>query len=157
MHTPEGRDQHDHKQARDRSVASAGKSTSIDAVDSRVSERGEVTASAVVMIPLVMLMMFAIVQTAIGWHAKSALEAAAEDGLRAAQTSSIDQATGAATQSAQMNAGFVDDFTVSATPTLAGLTVTVTGKVPGPIPGTRWTITARATGPLELFRPQGQL
>jgi Flp pilus assembly protein TadG len=153
MPTPEGRNRSDHHQHKNRSVAPTGSAL---ASGERRKERGEVTASAVVMIPLVMLMMFAIVQVAIGWHAKSALEAAAEDGLRAAQTSSVDQARGVATQSAQMNARFVDDLTVNATPTRAGLMVTVTGKVPGPIPGTRWTITARATGPLELFRPQGQ-
>jgi Flp pilus assembly protein TadG len=154
MPTPGGRNRSDHNQHKDRSVAPTGSAL---ASSERRKERGEVTASAVVMIPLVMLMMFAIVQVAIGWHAKSALEAAAEDGLRAAQTSSVDQARGAATQSAQMNAGFVADLSVNAIPTSSGrLTVTVRGQVPGPIPGMRWTITARASGPLELFRVQGQ-
>ena len=121
------------------------------------NENGETTAAAVVLVPLVLLMIFAVIQFAVGWHAKSALDAAAEDGLRAAQTNLYADPIEAAKASAQMNARFVENLTVSATPPAPGrLTITVKGTVPGPFPGTRWTIVARASGPLDRFRVQGQ-
>ena len=121
-------------------------------------ERGEVTASAVVIVPLVMIIMFAIVQSAIGWYAQAALNAAAEDGLRAAQTNVTGNPVPAAEASIDGNARFVSAITVTtATPTAGQLTVTVTGRVPGAFPGLTWHLTGRASGPLETFRPQGVL
>jgi Flp pilus assembly protein TadG len=49
-------------------------------------ERGDATMQAVALVPLTMLLLFAIIQFAVAWFAKTALTAAAEDGLRAAQT-----------------------------------------------------------------------
>lgn len=120
-------------------------------------ETGETTTSAVVLVPLTLLMIFAVVQYAVGWHAKSALDAAAEDGLRAAQNNTHADPIDAAKASAHMNAGFVTNLTVTVTPPAPGrLTVTVAGQVPGPFPGMRWTIVARATGALDRFRLQGE-
>ena len=78
-------------------------------------ECGEVTASAVVIVPLVMIIMFAIVQTAIGWYAQAALNAAAEDGLRSAQTNATNNAVPAAQASIDGNAGFVSAITITTT------------------------------------------
>ena len=120
-------------------------------------ETGETTVSAVILAPLLLLIMFAVIQFAVGWHAKSALDAAAEDGLRAAQTNIYADPVDAAKASAQTNARFVDHLTISTTPPGPGrLTVTVTGVVLGPFPGTHWSIVGRASGPLDRFRLQGQ-
>lgn len=111
---------------------------------------------AVVLVPLTLLLIFAIVQFAVAWYAKTALTAAAEDGLRQAQTNAGQPPEAAAERSAQMNAGFVDDLAASSERTGNGrITVTVTGKVPAAFPGIRWTITGTATGPSEEFRLQG--
>ena len=119
-------------------------------------ERGEVTASAVVIVPLVMIIMFAIVQTAIGWYAQAALNAAAEDGLRSAQTNATNNAVPAAQASIDGNARFVSGVTINTmTPNPGMFTVTVTGRVPGAFPGLTWHLTGRASGSLETFRPQG--
>jgi Flp pilus assembly protein TadG len=119
-------------------------------------ERGDATVQAVALVPLTLLMIFAIVQFAVAWYAKTALTAAAEDGLRYTQTNSTQSPEPAAQQSALMNAGFVDDLTITSNRTAGGrLTVTVKGKVPGAFPGLRWTITGTATGVAEEFRPQG--
>ena len=122
----------------------------------RRGERGDTTVQAVVLVPLTLLLIFAIIQFAVAWYAKTALTTAAEDGLRYTQTNSTQRPEPAAEQSARMNAGFVDDLNVTSAHTATGrLTVTVTGKVPAAFPGLRWTITGAATGPLEEFRPQG--
>ena len=118
------------------------------------SERGDTTVQSVALVPLTLLLIFAIIQFAVAWYAKSALTAAAEDGLRAAQTNTT-TATAAASQSATANAGFVDQLRITDTTTADRLTVTVRGVVPGAFPGLHWTITGTATGPLEQFRPQG--
>lgn len=116
------------------------------------------TASAVVIVPLVMIIMFAIVQSAIGWYAQAALNAAAEDGLRAAQTNATANPVLAAQASIDGNARFVSAITITATnPTPGELTVTVTGRVPGAFPGLSWHLTGRASGPRETFRAQGKL
>lgn len=120
------------------------------------NEGGETTASAVVLVPIVLFMIFAVVQVAVAWHAKSALEAAAEDGLRSVQSNRYADPVETAKASAQMNARFVDRLRVVSTQTGPGrVAVTVTGDVPGPIPGMRWTLSARASGPLDRFRTQG--
>jgi Flp pilus assembly protein TadG len=125
-------------------------------VASKQRERGEVTVQAIFIVPLIMLTMFAIVQYSVAWYAKAALNAAAEDGLRAAQTSADANPTPAAQASITTNARFVSGITITpTTPTPGQLTVTVTGNVAGAFPGLTWTITGRASGPLETFRSQG--
>ena len=155
MSTPDGLGRIDKPKHPDRSAAPDRQGRAINR-HAAGRESGEVTTATVIMFPIVLLMIFAIVQTAVAWYAKSALEAAAEDGLRAAQTISIDQAAQAAATSVQTNAGFVDDLTTEAIPSDTGqLVVTVTGKVPGPFPGSQLRLRASATGSLEIFRPQG--
>ena len=126
----------------------------------RTSEAGDATVTAVAVIPIVMLMCFAIVQTAVGWYAQTALNAAAQDGLRSAQTNpAADPASNAivsAQASARLNANFVNNLhATTATPTVGQLKVTVTGNVAGLFPGLTRTLTAKASGPLETFRAQG--
>ena len=153
-----------HNSVAGRRIAPADPAAQTRGVESRpnrrrdVRERGEVTASAVVIVPLVMIIMFAIVQTAIGWYAQAALNAAAEDGLRSAQTNATNNAVPAAQASIDGNARFVSGVTITtATPTAGVLSVTVTGRVPGAFPGLTWHLTGRASGTLETFRPQGNL
>jgi Flp pilus assembly protein TadG len=124
----------------------------------RRSERGEVSASNVIIIPLVMLLCFAVIQYAVAWHARNALNAAAEDGLRAAQTNTLIDPTAVAQTSLNANAAFIANVAViQRTPAPGRLTITVTGNVVGPFPGLTWSLTGQATGPLETFRLQGDL
>jgi Flp pilus assembly protein TadG len=121
------------------------------------NERGDTTIQAVAIIPLALLLIFAIVQFAVAWYAKAALTAAAQDGLRYTQTNPTRSPEPSTLLSARSNAGFVDGLTVtSSRPTANRITVTIRGQVPAAFPGFRWTITGTASGPLELFRPQGQ-
>ena len=123
----------------------------------RGRERGDATVQAVAIIPLALLLIFGIVQFAVAWYAKAALTAAAEDGLRYTQTNPTRPPEPAAETSARNNAGFVDALTVTSNrPAPDRITVTVKGRVPAAFPGFSWSITGRATGNLEIFRPQGQ-
>lgn len=123
----------------------------------RERERGDVTVQAIVLVPLTLLLLFAIVQFSVAWCAKLALTAAAEDGLRYTQTNPTRAPESSAVQSVTSNAGFVSGLTVtSQRPSVDRLTVTVRGQVPAAFPGFSWTITGTATGPLEIFRPQGR-
>jgi Flp pilus assembly protein TadG len=117
-------------------------------------ERGDATVQAVALVPLTMLLLFAIIQFAVAWYAKTALTAAAEDGLRAAQINHISPEA-AARDSAKMNAGFVDGVSTTSTVGVDRITVTIRGKVPAAFPGFQWTITGTASGPAETFRIQG--
>ena len=76
----------------------------------RAGERGDVTVQAIVVVPLALLLIFAIVQFAVAWYAKAALTAAAEDGLRYAQTNPTQPAEAVTAASARSNAGFVTDL-----------------------------------------------
>ena len=122
-----------------------------------VGERdlGEVSTEAVLIIPVVLLLILAIVQTATGWFARNALDGAAEDALRAAQQSESPDT--AARDSVNTNAAFIRRVTVTVVPSERSdrVTVTVTGDVNGAFPGMSWRIAGHATGPLERFRPQG--
>jgi Flp pilus assembly protein TadG len=117
-------------------------------------ERGDATVQAVALVPLTMLLLFAIIQFAVAWYAKTALTAAAEDGLRAAQINHASPEA-AARDSAKMNAGFVDGVSTTSTVGVDRITVTIRGKVPAAFPGFQWTITGTASGPAETFRIQG--
>ena len=120
-------------------------------------ERGDTTVQAVAIIPLALLLIFAIIQFAVAWYAKAALTAAAEDGLRYTQTNPTRQPEPVVLVSVRNNAGFVDSVRVTSNrPTAERITVTVKGRVPAAFPGFTWTITGTASGPLEVFRPQGQ-
>lgn len=117
-------------------------------------ERGDATVQAVALVPLTMLLLFAIIQFAVAWFAKTALTAAAEDGLRAAQINHVSPES-AARESARINAGFIDEVITTSAFATDRITVTIRGKVPAAFPGFQWTITGTASGPSETFRVQG--
>ena len=126
------------------------------------SERGEVSTEAVLVMPIVILLMFAVVQTGVAWFARNALDAAAEDALRAAQaqpaSALAEVADTTARTSVSSNAGFIKDVAVTVGPASRAdrIVVRVSGEVGGAFPGMRWHITGTASGPLERFRPQGE-
>ena len=123
----------------------------------RNGETGTITLTAVVIVPVVIVVLLSVVQFALAWYAQTALNAAAEDGLRAAQTLNPDPAA-AATASATGNAGFVSGLAINVTePEPGTVRVDVSGRVPAAFPGLVWTLHADATGLVERVRPQGDL
>lgn len=128
----------------------------------RRGEDGEVSVEAVIAFPILLLMIFAVVQLSFSWYGRAALNSAAQDALSAVQTNSTGLGVGldpdaVAKASVAGNAGFVGNVTVSGPVMLTDgrVRVTVQGKVPAPFPGASRTISGSAVGTLDAFRPQG--
>ena len=125
-------------------------------------EDGEVSVEAVIAMPFLLLMIFAVAQLSFAWYGHAALNGAAQDALSAVQTNSTGIAMfrdpdTVARATMQRNAGFVSIVSVTTQPLADGrYTVTVIGRVPAPFPGATRTIQGSAVGTLDNFRPQGQ-
>ena len=123
------------------------------AVDRASGQAGNTTIELVVIFPVVLLLIFGIVQTAVWYHARTLAMLAAQDGLRAAQavngTAAQGQATAAAALEGNGAAGFLTDRSVTATRTRSGATVTITGRSLALLPGTGIPLTQTASGPIE--------
>ncbi len=123
------------------------------AVDRGRGQAGSTTIELVVIFPVVLLLIFGIVQTAVWYHSRTLAMLAAQDGLRAAQALNGSAAEGQTTAAAALDgngaAGFLTDRSVTATRTPAGATVTITGRSLALLPGTGIPVTQTATGPIE--------
>lgn len=110
----------------------------------------------VVVFPVVLLIIFGVIQGALYYHARNVALAAAQEGLRAARAETGTAADGA--QGAQQfladagGSGVLTGATVTPSRTPTAASVTVTGSslsvLPG-IPGLR--VTQTAAGPVERF------
>jgi Flp pilus assembly protein TadG len=131
-------------------------------IDVGEAEIGEVTVEAVIAMPLLLLLIFAIAQTSFNWYGRAALDGAAQDALSALQTNSTGlgefrDAEQVARASLAQNANFVV-FQGPVESTLLSngrVRVTVRGKVPAPFPGASQVISASVVGTLDSFRSQG--
>jgi Flp pilus assembly protein TadG len=119
--------------------------------------RGEVT-TAVVLLPLVVTMVFLVIQAALVYHARSIVAAAAEDAARAAQVEGGSAAEGRAVARAVLggSAGLIPRPSVSIERDATDVHVSVSARVRGPIPWLHPTVTASAGGPVERFVPEPQ-
>lgn len=121
----------------------------------RAGERGDVAPTVVLTALTVFLVMF-VIQMGLYFHARTVLNAAAEDGARAAQVRGGRAADGEATID-QILAG---SPTLLAAPTRQvsvdadTVTVELTARVPSLVPFWSGTVTARSSGPVERFRPE---
>jgi hypothetical protein len=119
------------------------------------SDRGEVTG-AVILLPVVVTMVFLVIQAALVFHARSIVAAAAADGARAAQAEGADAATGRAVALAVLDGSttLIPDPVVTVSRSAADVRVTVSAPVRGPIPWFHPTVSASAGGPVERFVPE---
>lgn len=103
--------------------------------------------------PLVLILIFLPIQVALHFHADSIVEAAAAEGLRAAQIGNSPVAAAEQTI-AQNHNGLIRGVQIS--PTLGGsiLTVTVSADVSDALPFFTRRVTASASGPPERFIPE---
>ena len=124
------------------------------------AERGSVTIEVVVLFPVLLVMIIAIVQYGLWFHARSLALAAAQQGVTAARTYTAEPGTGTHAATAFLDTHATDtltDLTVTATTPGAGqVGIEVTGRalslVPG-IPGP--TVFQSAAGPVERFTTAG--
>lgn len=118
-------------------------------------ERGE-AATAVLLVPIVMLLILVVVQAALVFHAQSIVDAAAHDGARAGQGESGTEAVArsAAQSVIGTSAGnLLSEVDVSVRSNPSRLSVTVQANVKSLIPGYTPTISSTAAGPREVFIP----
>jgi Flp pilus assembly protein TadG len=143
-------------------LSAARGTAGVRAGGSRRSERGAATLELVVLFPVLMLIIFGVIQGALYYHGRNVALAAAEQGVRAGRTDGAgDPAAVAAQQARQFLAdtGELDNLTgLVITPTVVGdrVRVTVTARtvslLPG-VPGPR--VSQAASGSLERFNSPG--
>lgn len=119
-------------------------------------DRGNVTVEHVVIYPVLLLLIFAVIQSGVWWHARNMALAAAESGVREGRvagsaTVGVDVARSYLEQVA--NDTF-DDVTVTSTGSTAEeVQVTVTGTVPSMFAGLLdLQVSQSARGPIEQVR-----
>ncbi|GAC1322472.1 MAG: pilus assembly protein [Mycobacteriales bacterium] len=140
------------------------------ASSSRSPVRGDAGSSAIELVlltPVLIALVFGLVQTALVWNARQLMGAAAQDGARLARTAvalqSLDTTAGAGADDAVRTStlGFLRQTGGASlqAPTVTVLrngdyvTVTVTARTTGVFPG--WALQVRASSrtPVEGFRP----
>lgn len=113
----------------------------------------------VLLTPLLMVMVFGIVQTALYMHARHVLLAAAQQGARNLRTTSPADARGLEQARArtldylrQLGPDIVTAPSVDVSRTATVGTVVVRASAVSILPGVRLRVIARSSGPLEVFR-----
>lgn len=119
-------------------------------------ERGAATLELVVVFPMVLLITFGVIETALWYHARNVALAAAEEGVRVASAdgSTLDAGVDKATDFA-LRAGADDILSGVAVRSAGGteeVTITVSGRSLSLFPG--WPghdVSQTASGPVERF------
>ena len=117
------------------------------------SERGEVT-TAVLVVPMAMLVVLLAVQAALVSHAQAIVDAAAQDGANAGQgASGTENAARTAAHSilGEYGGNLLSDVDISSSASHSQLSVTVKATVKSLIPGFAPTISSTAAGSREVF------
>lgn len=104
------------------------------------------------------LLVMLVVQLGLFFHARSVMNAAAQDGARAAQVEGATEADAraAAGQILAGSSNLIEDQAVAVAVGGDTVTVTVTGRVQTVFPGWRGDLTSSASGPVERFRNQAE-
>ncbi|WP_276319523.1 TadE/TadG family type IV pilus assembly protein [Cellulomonas endophytica] len=124
------------------------------------SQEGSASLELVILFPVLLLLVTALVQYGLWFHARSIALAAAHEGLAAARayTATADAGlTDAATFAAQVGNGTLTDVEITVTtPATGQVRVQVTGRALPVLPGTTGLpITQSAEGPRESFTTSG--
>lgn len=123
------------------------------------TERGSATAELVVATPLLLAMLFGIVQFALWQHASHIAEAAAQEGARSARLLGGTTDAGRAETVRyldQLGNKLLIDPQVSVQRTPTDASVEVSAHVKGAIPFVSLPVHAVSSAPLEQFSPGGE-
>lgn len=122
--------------------------------------RGDVALEMVLLAPVIIFMIFVVIQFALWYHARHVVTVAAQEGARAARAANISAA--AAERAGQDRAyAFIDTIggTVVEDPNVvvnrgtATVSVRVTGTAIHIVPGLRLQVRGQSVGPVERFVP----
>lgn len=123
------------------------------------NERGEATTEMVLAVPVLMLLVFLVIQFGLWYHANHVAEAAAQEGVRAARLADGSAAAGesrAASFMATNARTLVSGTVVAASRTEEQATIEVTGTLQSIVPGLQLPVHAEARSPIERFRGADQ-
>jgi Flp pilus assembly protein TadG len=134
----------------------------------RRREQGSAAVELVLLTPILIAVVFAVVQTALVWNARHTVGAAAQHGARMARTATALQPTlptsGWESSDEQLRTATLaylrqtggkglQDPTVTVRHDADYVTVTVAGTTVGVLPGTTVRVSGSSRTPLEGFRP----
>ena len=117
-------------------------------------ERGEAATETVIVVPALLLLIMVVMQFGLWYHAQHVVQAAAQEGVRAARAEGATDADGldrAMAFVAQVGGDSVSGAEVTSDRSLDAVTVRVSGKAPAVVPGLRLVVRAAAVSPLEEF------
>jgi Flp pilus assembly protein TadG len=122
-------------------------------------ERGSSAIELVLVTPVLVALVFAVVQAALLWNAQHVAVAAAQQGARLARTAAQSGATDAQVRDAtisylhSLGASVADTPTVAIAHSAGWVTVTVTARAVSVFPGATLTVHGASRGPVETFTP----
>jgi Flp pilus assembly protein TadG len=122
-------------------------------------DAGSSAIELVLLTPVLIALVFTVVQAALVWHARHVALAAAQQGDRIARSAdTVDDATVRAQTVAYLHslgADLVGSPTVTVTRSGGFVTVTVTGRAVSIVPGAALHVHAVSRGPVEQFTAGG--
>lgn len=122
-------------------------------------EAGVASTEVAIVMPVMIIVVMLVFQIGLFWHAKQAADAAAEEGVDAAQVATATEADGhAGVDTILSQAGNLRDVNVQVTRDLATgvVTVTVTGNSPSIVPFGSWAVSSQAQGSIERYVSAGE-
>lgn len=118
-------------------------------------DAGSASTELVIVMPLLLLLVLASVHVGLWFHARHLVNAAAQEGARAARAAGATDDDGYARADQmlrELGSGAVTDPTVTVARTPGSVTVTVTGQSPAVINGLTMGVAATSTSPIEEFK-----
>jgi Flp pilus assembly protein TadG len=121
-------------------------------------ERGSAAVQTAMLLPVVLILVFGIIQGALWFHARHIALGAAQEAARAASAQYGTEADQRAHQFVRDLTGgtLIRDLDVGVTSTADTVTVIVTGRAPSLLPGSSGLVVEQsATAPIEMFTEAG--
>jgi Flp pilus assembly protein TadG len=125
----------------------------------RRDERGDAATEAVLVAPVLIFLVFTIIQFGLWYHASNVARASAQEGVSAARVSGGTANKGQATAEsflAQTGGSLIHGTSVVASRTQDVADVTVNGTVTAVVPGLHLGVSGHASAPVERFRAPTQ-
>ncbi|MFL6110468.1 MAG: TadE/TadG family type IV pilus assembly protein [Catenulispora sp.] len=119
-------------------------------------ERGAVTTELVIATPLLLLLVLAVIQFGLLWHAEQVAQSAASQAVNAARAQNTSGAVGQGRGEqilSQLGSGVLTSKSISVSRGAGQVTADVQGQVESIIPGWHPTVHAHAAAPVEVFVP----
>lgn len=119
-------------------------------------DSGSASTELVIVMPLLLLLVLVSVHVGLWFHARHLVNAAAQEGARAARASGATDSDGydrAQQILGDLGSNSVTSPAIVVTRAGSSVTVSVTGQAPPVIPGLAMSVSASSTSPIEEFKP----